>query len=217
MSVPAATNKRSAPRAEANTVEKTTKAPARKRPAARKPAAAPVAPERSRPWFAIVLVALLGLAAAVGVAVSALGDDPAASTRNEVVSANDLEAFAAESATPVYWAGRLEGRELELTRTADGTFVRYLPASVDAGDQDRVLTVATYPVADAYATATAQGKNEGMISRETRNGGLAVWSGAQPTSVYVAFARVPYLVEVYAPDAAEARRIALSGRIKRLR
>lgn len=183
------------------------KAPARKRPAARKQPAVPVAPPRSPRWFAIALVVLLGLGAAAAVAVSVLGDS----------RANGLEAFADGSTTPIYWAGSIEGRELELTRTADGTFVRYLPPSVRPGGVDRVLTVATYPVAKPYATAVAQAKSDGMVSREIANGGLAVWSRAQPTSVYVAFPGVAQLVEVYSPSAAEARQVALSGRIKPVR
>ena len=38
-----------------------------------------------------------------------------------------------------------------------------------------------------------------MTSQPTRNDGLAVWSRARPTSVYVAFRGVPSLVEVYSP------------------
>lgn len=221
MTAPATRRKRVGTGAEAGAVQKTTKAAPRKRPAARKPPATPVAPQRRRVSFTIVLVALLGLAAAAAVAVSALREDAAEPRRTDpaAVSAKDLEAFAAESATPVYWAGRLAGHELELTTTPDGTFVRYLPPAVQPGDERRVLTVATYAVTNAYATAKAQAEAEaeGMTSRETRSGGLAVWSRAQPTSVYVAFAGVPYLVEVYAPDAAAARRLALSGRIRPVR
>jgi hypothetical protein len=219
MSTPATRSKRSRAANEASAVEKTPKAPARraapKRAAAPKTAPAPEVAQR-RPWFAVVLVALLAVAAAAAVAVFALqaddAPDPAAA-----VSRDELVALARARETPVYWAGEISGRELELTTTADGTFVRYLPAGVPAGDDRRTLTIATYPVRDAYATATAQAKTEGMTSRETRNGGLAVWSRAQPTSVYVAFAGVPQLIEVYAPNAAEARRLALSGRIRRVR
>jgi hypothetical protein len=200
-------------------VDKTTKTPARraapKRAAAPKVAPAPAVAKR-RPWVAIVLVALLGVAAAGAVAVSVLRahdeSEPAAA-----VSQDELVTLVGARETPVYWAGRIPGRELELTTTTDGTFVRYLPAGVSAGDDRRTLTVATYAVHNAYATARARAKSAGMASRETRNGGLAVWSRAQATSVYVAYAGVPQLIEVYAPDAAEARRLALSGRIRPVR
>jgi len=128
-----------------------------------------------------------------------------------------LAAFVAAQAGPVYWAGTIASRQLELTRTADGTFVRYLPAGVEAGDSSRALTVATYPLRDAYATATLRARSRATISRRITGGGIAVWSKAEPTSVYVAFPRVPHLVEVYAPDADEARRLALSGHIAPVR
>jgi hypothetical protein len=44
-----------------------------------------------------------------------------------------------------------------------------------------------------------------------------VWSQKLPTSVYVAFPGVPHLVEVYAPNADDARTLALSGRIRPVR
>ena len=44
-----------------------------------------------------------------------------------------------------------------------------------------------------------------------------MWNLARPTSVYLAFPGVPHLVEVYAPDADEARTLALSGRIRPVR
>lgn len=128
-----------------------------------------------------------------------------------------LAAFAEAQDDPVYWAGAIASRQLELTRTADGTFVRYLPAGVEAGDSGRALTVATYPMQDAYATATLRARSRATISRRISGGGIAVWSKAEPTSVYIAFPRIPHLVEVYAPDADEARRLALSGNIAPVR
>ena len=56
-----------------------------------------------------------------------------------------------------------------------------------------------------------------MTSRAIAGGGLVVWSQTLPTSVYVAFPGVPQLVEVYAPDADQARRLALSGNVRPVR
>jgi hypothetical protein len=215
MSSAAAAGKRSRAAAEASAVEKTAKPPARKRTTtSRRPAAAPA--PRPRPWFPIALAALLALGAAAAVAVSLTRDDRS-SAGPAAVSQDELLALAGARETPVYWVGRLDDRELELTTTADGTFVRYLPTGAPAGDDRLALTVATYPVRGAYGTVRARAEGEGMIARETRNGGLAVWSRERPTSVYVGFAGVPQLVEVYAPDAAEARRLALSGRLRPVR
>ena len=118
---------------------------------------------------------------------------------------------------PVYWAGPLASRKLELTTTTVGTFVRYLPLNAPVGDSERAITVGTYPLRNAYATAVSRAKAPEMTSRETAGGGLVVWSKTLPTSVYLAFPGVPQLVEVYAPDADTARGLALSGDIRPVR
>ncbi|HUQ22200.1 MAG TPA: hypothetical protein VM049_04225, partial [Gaiellaceae bacterium] len=109
--------------------------------------------------------------------------------------------FARSHNGPVYWAGTIPARKLELTTTSAGTFVRYLPLGGKAGDSARAITVATYPLRGAYATAVARAKTAQMTSRIAAGGAVVVWSVTRPTSVYVAFPGVPQLVEVYAPDA----------------
>ena len=138
------------------------------------------------------------------------GDDRADQSRSAA-------SFASSHDGSVYWAGPIPARKLELTTTPAGTFVRYLPLSAAAGDSARTITVATYPLRNAYATAAARAKNAQMTSRETAGGGVVVWNLTRPTSVYLAFPGVPQLVEVYAPDADEARTLALSGRIRPVR
>jgi hypothetical protein len=159
------------------------------------------------------------LAAAVATLLFVGQDDPPAqdSSAPVTVSAAELASFAGSVGSPVYWGGELPSRTIELTTTATGTFVRYLPAGTTVGGSSRALTIATYPLQDAYGTAARRAKAAGMTSRQTRNGGLAVWSKAQPTSVYVAFRGAPSLIEVYAPQAKEARTLALSGRIRAVR
>lgn len=168
--------------------------------------------------------AIVGFGFLLAVAVAMLlvvnrGDDapaPVAATPVSVSTANLAELAAAQDA-PVYWAGPLKGRTLELTRSDTGTFVRYLPAGTAVGGSSRSLTIATYPMPNAYATAAGRAKESGMTSSRTAKGGLAVWDKAQPTSVYVAFRGVPTLVEVYAPQAREARTFALSGLLRPVR
>lgn len=128
-----------------------------------------------------------------------------------------LASFAGSHDGPVFWVGPIASRKLELSTTSAGTFVRYLPLSASVGNSERAITVATYPLRNAYSTAAGRAKSPQMTSRETVGGGLAVWSRTRPTSVYVAFAGVPHLVEVYAPDADQARTLALSGRIRPVR
>ena len=220
---PAVTKKPAAPRKRTPTAG--TSAP-RKPRAAPKPkpveiaaAVAPAVPRRRR----LRPVALVALFAIAGVAATLLfltrqddtaGQSPGAA---DAVSVEQLAAFADSRTEPVYWAGRRPGRTLELTSTGAGTFVRYLASGSAVGGLGRSLTVGTYPLARAYATATGRAEAKGMVSRRLDGGGIAVWSSAKPTSVYLAFRGVASLVEVYSPQASEARRLALSGLIRPVR
>lgn len=171
--------------------------------------------------LALVSMSLVVLAAASAVA-AVLVLDPfdrgeAGAGSPAAMSTKKLASFAASHDGPVYWAGTLPSRKLELTTTSVGTFVRYLPLNAPVGGSARAITVGTYPLRNAYATAVSRAKTPAMTSRETSGGGLVVWSQKLPTSVYLAFPGVPHLVEVYAPDAADARTLALSGRIRPVR
>jgi hypothetical protein len=193
----------------------------RRRPARIKAEPAPLPPPSSS-RLVVNSARLIGVVAAAAAAVFLLvGKDdrpeqirPGVAT---VVSASELVELAGARETQVYWAGDIASRELELTTTPDGTFLRYLVAGTSAGAAKPALTVATYPLAAAYATAKSRARSEGMTSRQVTGGGIAVWSREQPTSVYVASRGVPFLVEVYAPSPAEARTLALSGRIRPIR
>jgi hypothetical protein len=225
--------------AEADAVDDSSgvKKPARKRSASPKPRAprkrsAPVAEppvvvepaprRRSRRLLVAAAVTLVAAAAATAGALVVLRDDDTRAPDVRagapvVVSAAELAAHADATDVPVYWAGAIDGRSLELTTTNSGTFVRYLLTGSAAGDDDRALTIATYPLATAFATATARARTAGFDSEETRRGGLAVWNRERPTSVYLAFPDVRQLIEIYSPDAAEARRLARSGRVVAVR
>jgi hypothetical protein len=198
------------------------RAPARKRSAARttkpKPPPVPV-PAPSPPWLLAVRIAALAVAIAAAVFLLIGGEEQPAEIRDGAatpVTAGELGAFARSRPTDVYWAGDVASRALELTATHDATFVRYLPRTrrATAGSS---LTIATYPLADAYATATARARSDGMTSRRLVGGGIAVWSLEQPTSVYLAWRGTPSLIEIYAPTPAEARSVALSGRVRPVR
>ena len=179
------------------------------------PAEAPAQPRRRRRpvllWSALVILAVGSTTAGF---LLLRGDDRTEAGAPAAVSAEALTSFASSHDGPVYWFGPMAARKLELTSTSAGTFVRYLPLSASIGDKARTITVGTYPMHNAYATAVARAKTTQMTSRKTAGGGLAVWSTARPTSVYLAFPGVPHLVEVYAPDADAARTLALSGRIR---
>jgi hypothetical protein len=215
---PAAPRKR-APAAK-RTVSKPTVLPVEVTPA---PEAVSLSPDglrrRHRLAFTSVGVAVL-VAATVAGFLFLRGDDRSNQSlagAPAAVSAERLATLASSQAGPVYWAGPISARKLELTTTGSGTFVRYLPLSTSVGDSGRAITVATYPLRNAFATAVSRSKSPQMTSRETAAGGLVVWSRTRPTSVYLAFPGVPHLVEVYAPDAVQARTLALSGRIRPVR
>lgn len=197
-------------------------APRKRAPAKRAPAD-PVAPLEAsvRPRVArgrrrLAAAGLVALVVASAGAAFALtrGDDSSQAGAAAAVSADALTSFASSHDGPVYWLGPMAARKLELTSNSAGTFVRYLPLNASIGNSARAVTVATYPMRNAYATAAGRAKAAQMTSRKAAGGGLAVWSTARPTSVYLAFPGVPHLVEVYSPDAGQARTLALSGRIR---
>lgn len=164
-----------------------------------------------------LIAGLLAIAAVVVVLVLVLrgGDESIEPGEATEVSADRLRDFAEDRGAPVYWAGDVPGQKLELTENErDYVYIRYLPDIAPVGDEKpNYTTVATYPVKDAYNVATRQGEARGRVEREIEGGGIAVYYRARPTSVYIAFPNQDVLVEVYDPQAAEARALALSGRV----
>jgi hypothetical protein len=201
--------------AESGFVEKTRKPARPAGPRKRAPATPAVATDPVTPYVRLAFVALVVLvAASAGAAFPFLrGNDSPQTGALAGVSAETLTSFASSHDGPVYWVGPMAARKLELTSTTAGTFVRYLPLTA-FGNSARAITVGTYPMRNAYATVVGRAKTTQMTSREAAGGGLAVWSKTRPTSVSLAFPGVPYLVEVYSPDADQARTLALSGRIR---
>lgn len=217
----APSSKPAAPRKRAPAAKRTVSMPTVPPPAVTPVAepASPPADRRGRRRFAFASVGLVVLVAASTAAgfLFLRGDGQSESGAPTGVSAGTLASFASSHDGPVYWAGSMPGRKLELTTTGGGTFVRYLPQSASVGDSEREITVATYPLQNAFATAVTRSKSPQMTSRETAGGGVVVWNVTRPTSVYLAYPGVPQLVEVYAPDADQARTLALSGRIRPVR
>jgi hypothetical protein len=130
------------------------------------------------------------------------------------------EGLAAQSRSlgqPIYWAGAKGGYTYELTRTAAGrVYVRYLPPGTPVGAKGGdFLVIATYPFPKAMRALKALARNGGGL---TLRGGAFAYTGPRPgTSVYVAYPRVPYEIEVYAPSPARARSVAVSGDVRPVR
>jgi hypothetical protein len=109
---------------------------------------------------------------------------------------------------PVYWAGPESRTRYDLTQQPGSTIVRYVaPASAS-----ETLRIATIPYANAYAATQQLAAAPGATVKRLPNGSLAYYREGRPAA-YVVFPDANYVIEVNAPSTAEARRVALSGRV----
>ena len=162
----------------------------------------------------------MAVALVVGVVVWLLargGDDstPAPVNAPTAATAEDLAALPATVGHPVYWAGPRSGFTYELTRTSDDRiYIRYLPEGVAIGsDQPDYLAVGTYPSQNALAVVRGIAKDLHVKAVRLSGGGAAVQDTKHPTSVYLAYPRADYQIEIYAPSPARALQLAVSGKI----
>jgi hypothetical protein len=130
-----------------------------------------------------------------------------------VVSADHMDSLSGSTA-PIYWAGSFPHRRLEVTTTRSGSFVRYLPPATHAGTHAKTLTIATYPVADAWQVAQHAAQERGARLARLSDGRVAVWRTSRPTSVYIAQRGSSTLVEVFDPSAAKAHNLSVSGLVQ---
>jgi hypothetical protein len=171
------------------------------------------------PEARIGAVVALALVAGLVVWLLARGGNKSATpnSRSSVraVSARDLAALPAAVGHPVYWAGPQAGYTYELTRTNDGRiYVRYLPAGVPLGsNQPKYLTVGTYRVRNAFAAVRGIARGFHVTPMRLSGGGIAVQDTKHPTSVYFAYPRSDYQIEVYDPSPPRALQLVLSGKI----
>ena len=114
----------------------------------------------------------------------------------------------------VYWTGPRSDMTYELTQTPDGrAYVRYLPAGVRVGTDRPFPTVATYPLRNAYAVTKSASEQRGSVAVKVP-GGVAFYSVAKPTSVYVAFRGVNEQIEVFDPSPAHVRAVVAGGLVR---
>jgi hypothetical protein len=175
-------------------------------------------PSLRMPHLRLGALIAVGLAAfLVGWVATHRGGDtaPTPGSGASAASESELKAFAKSLSHPLYWAGPKEGYTYELTQTTNGfVYVRYLPEGTEVGDpRSRFLTIGTYPRPSAYAELQRAAKADGAVSLKVDRNGLAVFSEARPTSVYLGYPDARYQVEVYDPSPDEARRLALSGQV----
>ena len=193
-------------------------APKPERDAAKSP---PKADDKRRMLrFGIVALALI-----VGVIawVATSGDDEGSTTETassgiepKIVSVEELEEFAAEAGHDVYWAGPLPGKVIEVSETAAGnTQLRYLDEGTEAGEGSAaVLTVGSYPLANAAKAFEGFAERKGSISRSSPDGREVAFSLEKPTSVYFTGSEGDVQVEVYDPNYKRAMSLALSDQVR---
>jgi hypothetical protein len=128
------------------------------------------------------------------------------------VSEDELVALAGDLGHPVYWAGAEPNTTMELTVVATGSvYVRYLPSGTEVGAKKPAITVATYPVADAYAV-TQRGAS-GSVVVDAPDDAFAMRSKSSKTNVYLAYPDEDVQVEVYSPVPGEAEQLVSEGKI----
>jgi hypothetical protein len=132
----------------------------------------------------------------------------------EETSEDDLTKLSEELGHPIYWAGPRENATYELTMTADGRiFVRYLPPAAEVGASSAALTVATYPVADAYSITKRGASGEDSAVAEIPGGGIATYDKGKTTNVYLAYPGEDVQVEVFSPVRGVAPKLVSQGKI----
>jgi hypothetical protein len=174
---------------------------------------------RRAPVVLIVSAIALGIAAALIIWLVVRDDGNGSSPSRAPATAASIRAlneFASSIGHPVYWAGSQPRFTYELSRTKDGRiYVRYLPPGVKLGSsKPNYLTVGTYPQRNAFATLRATAKKQGAQTIRLAGGALAFQDENRPTSVYLAYPRSDYQIEVFDPLPARARKLVASGQIK---
>lgn len=142
-------------------------------------------------------------------------EKPVSTEGPRIATVDGLSALSALRGAPVFWVGARASTLYEVTENSAGqVFVRYLPNGTPLGSpRPDFLTIATYPRPDAFADLEAAAERPGAVTIELP-GGLAVYDGAVPTSVYVAFRGSTQQIEVYSPSALEAQRVVESGHVR---
>jgi hypothetical protein len=138
-----------------------------------------------------------------------------ATNQERIVDEEELSEFVAALGHEVYWAGPIDGAELELTNTPDGrVYIRYLDNDAELGDpRPAFLTVGTYPVQDALVTLEEAAAGDGFTSVELDGGGIATYDEAQPSSIHFAYPDSDYEIEVYDPSPERALELVTGGEI----
>lgn len=169
-----------------------------------------------------VRAGLIGLALLVAVIawVATSGDEESTESAPTVsapriVSEEELAEIGADLGYPIYWAGPMQGKALEVTESSDGNVqVRYLDEELEAGEgTPAMLTIGSYPLEDPAGAIGVIARRPGAFARAPGNRRV-VTNREKPTSVYFASPGNDVQVEVYDPSPRRAMALALSNRVE---
>jgi hypothetical protein len=147
-------------------------------------------------------------------AVVLVPGSPLTGTPPVAVSATTLKGLADAVHHPLYWAGAQKSSTYELTETSQGwVFIRYLPRGVATGVGKPYLTVATYPLTNAFAAVRRLAARKDAVSFKVAGGGLAVVGEQYPKSIYLAYPGSNFEIEVFDPSPSHAPQLVSAGRI----
>jgi hypothetical protein len=165
-------------------------------------------------WQLWVVALVLAVVVTGGFAVWQFQGGSTSKSGARIVSASDLISLSGSLGQPIYWVGSRAGAEYELTSSAGGpTFVRYLQTGETAGGTRPSLTVAGYPMANAFSVTTAVATRPGAVKVKVPTG-VAFYQRAHPQSVYVAFVGSDYQIELFDPAPQVAIQLAKSGAVR---
>jgi hypothetical protein len=187
------------------------------KPAAKKPSSDEERRKMLR-WGVIAAAVLVAVIAWVATS----GDDDSgeseatAGFEAKVVSEAELQEIAGSAGHAVYWAGPIEGKELEASESeSGGVQVRYLDEGAEPGsDSTGTLTIGSYPLADATKALEGFAERPGAIVRQSDVVGEVVSSPEAPSSAYFASPDGSVQIEVYDPSPARAMSLARSGKVQ---
>jgi sugar/nucleoside kinase (ribokinase family) len=132
-----------------------------------------------------------------------------------IVSEAELAERAAALGQPIFWAGPVDGTELELEELqGEGVRVRYVPEGSEAGEAPpEALTVGSYLLPNPQEALETFANEPGSATRQGENGREVVVDTERPTSVYFVDPEDTVQVEVYDPSPEKAMSLALSGKV----
>lgn len=165
--------------------------------------------------LAIAAVLAVGLVLWIALRDDDGDDSQSGSNGAEIVSVDSLREAAGEQDSPIYWAGELQGTELELSQPdSSRTYVRYLTGDAEAGDPNPdFLTVGTYEDPKALQNLRKKSSGSGGVLAKAPGGATVYFDSNRPTSVYVVYPGVDAQIEVYDPDFKRALQLVNSGQI----